>query len=429
MPGEVHKAKGTGSGVEKGAARRTLLPVQTFKSFQYPVFRIFFGSMMAHMACMNMQMLVRSLLVYRLTGSAAVLGAMSFALFLPMLLVSLFGGAIADRMQKKHIILAGEVTSALVNLGVGISLTVGYLRADNLYSIWILVVSSIIQGLVMGLTMPSRQAIIPEIVGEEHLMNAISLNSMSMNGMRLLAPAAAGFLIDYTGFDSVFYAMTGMFLIGAVLIAFLPHTSKISASKRKALEDIKAGLGYIKNDATILSLLVFTLCGVVLSMPYVMLMPIFAEDVLKVGATGLGVLMSVSGAGAIVASLVLASLPNRKRGIMLLISSVVLGAALAGFSFSTLWYASLGFIALVGLGHTTRMSLSNTMLQYYAEPEYRGRVMSIFMMEFGLMSFGAFGAGLLAEAVGAPAALGSFSIVLIILSVIYLFNRRIRVLD
>jgi MFS transporter, DHA1 family, staphyloferrin A biosynthesis exporter len=165
-------------------------------------------------------------------------------------------------------------------------------------------------------------------------------------------------------------------------------------------------------------------------MPYVTIMPIFTEDVFKVGATGLGILMSISGIGAIVGSLVLASLPNKKRGLMLLLSSIAMGLILAAFSFSGSWPLSLVLIGLVGMAHAARMSLSVTMLQYYAPVAYRGRVMSIFMMEIGLMSFGTFSVGLLTEAVGVQWALGSFSIALMILSCLALiFLPRIRNLD
>ena len=403
---------------------------QTFRSFESPIYRIFFSAMLAHRASMNMHMLVRSLLVYRLTGSAAILGAMSFASLLPLICVSLFGGAIADRAQKKHIIMIGESIMALVALGVGFSLTVGYLSTEQGGSLWILVAASIIQGTVMGLTLPSQQSILPEIVGEEQLMNAVSLNAMSMNVMRILAPAAAGFLVDIAGFDAVYYTMAAMYLTAVALLSFMNHSSLIGTERKSALGDIREGIKYIRKDTTILMLLAFTLFGVVLSMPYLHMMPIFSDDVLHVGATGMGVLMSASGIGAIISSLAIASLPNKKRGMMMLVSSLILGLTLAGFSFSNNWYLSLGLVGLVGMFHTARMALSNTLLQYYTEPSYRGRVMSIFMMEFGLMSFGVFAAGLLTEAVGVQWAMGSFSIILMILSILaFIYLKRIGKLD
>jgi MFS family permease len=176
--------------------------------------------------------------------------------------------------------------------------------------------------------------------------------------------------------------------------------------------------------------LVITLFAVVLSFPYFTLMPIFADDILNVGATGMGVLLSVSGVGAIIGSLILASSPNKKRGLLLLVSCFVLGIALVGFSFSTSWPTSLALIAVVGLGQTGRMTLANTLIQYYVDEHYRGRVMSIYMMEFGLTSFGGFAAGLLAENIGTQWALGSFSIALVFLAMLALVSiPRMRRLD
>jgi predicted MFS family arabinose efflux permease len=165
-------------------------------------------------------------------------------------------------------------------------------------------------------------------------------------------------------------------------------------------------------------------------MPYMTLLPVFAEDVLGVGASGMGILVSVSGVGAMITSLILASLPNRKRGIMLLISGLLLGMALTVFSFSKSWSLSLIIIIFVGMGQAGRMALGNTLVQYYVDPNFRGRVMSIYVMEFGLTSFGGAGAGLLTDAVGPEIGLGAFSIALVVVSVLaFVFLRRIRQLD
>ena len=400
---------------------------RTFSSLKNPVYRLYLGALFGQMASMNMQMMARSLLIWRLTGSAVILGAMSLAHAIPLLLLSLYGGVIADRVQKKYVMLIGQACSAVVSLGVALALTFGYLSSEVSGSWWILAVASVFQGTIMGLMMPSRQAILPEIVGEEQLMNAVSLNTLGTNSLRLFAPAVTGFLIDAFDFNAVYF---GMYLMAVVFILFLPHTRKITISSTSALSSIKEGLKYIRHQTTIILILLFTLFVVMLSMPYFMLMPIFTDEILKVGATGMGVLMSVSGIGAMVGSLALASLPNKKRGLMLLVSCLILGMALIGFAFSNSWYLSLGMIIFVGLGSTGRMTLGNTLIQYYVDSEYRGRVMSIYMMEFGLTSFGTFAAGLMAEAWGVQWVVGGFAMVLVLLSISALFFiPRIRKLD
>ena len=416
--------------VSGGGIRAFLLKRGTFSSFKNRIYLLYYGAMLGQMAAMNMQMVARSLLVYRLTGSAAILGGISLANALPMLLLSLFGGVIADRVQKKYVMLIGQSCSAVIALGVGLALSFGYLSTEVTGSWWILAVASLFQGTIMGLMMPSRQAILPEIVGEEQLMNAVSLNTLGTNTLRLVAPALAGFLIDAFDFEAIYFTMTGLYLIAVVFILFLPLTSTMSVRGRGALADIKEGLKYVRHETTIALILIFTLFAVVLSMPYTILMPIFTEDILKVGGTGMGVLLSVSGAGAMVGSIILASLPNKKRGLLLLASCIVMSLALAGFSLSTSWTLSLGIIVFVGLGQTGRMTLGNTLLQYYVDDEYRGRVMSIYMMEFGLVSFGAFAAGVMSESLGVQWVVGGFAVVLTFLTILtLLFVPRIRKLD
>lgn len=419
-----------GMGPGMGGGRISLRNLRTFSSFKNPIFRLYFGGMVGMMAGMNMQQLAGSLLIYRISGSAAILGVMALASAIPMLFLSLYGGVIADRVQKKYVMLVGMAGSALVSLGVALALTLGYLSTEHAGSWWILFVAGLFNGTIFGLMMPSRQAILREIVSEEELMNAVSLGMLEMSAMRLLAPAATGFLVDAFDFAAVYYVMTGLYLMSIVFIALLPLTSTIALGGRGALADIKAGLQYIRHETVIVLILLFTLVAVVFSMPYAQLLPIFTEDILKVGAKGMGMLMSVAGIGAILGSLFLASLPNKKRGVMLLVSSLLLGIALTAFSFSSSWVLSLGLIAVVGLGQTGRMALANTLLQYYSTDEYRGRVMSIMMMEFGLSSFGTFGAALLAEAIGVQWAVGGFAIVLVLLSILTLaFVPRLCKLD
>jgi len=404
--------------------------LRTFRSFGNPVFRLYYGGLLGQMAAMNMQFITRSLLIYRMTDSAMILGIMSLANAFPMLLLSLFGGVIADRFQKKNIMLLGQAASGLVSLGVALCLVLGALSPDRADTWWILFVSSALQGIIMGLMMPARQAILPDLVLGDDLMNAISLTTMGMNTLLIIAPALAGFLIDAVGFSAVYFTVSGLYLIAVIFISMLPRTHVAKDPPRRMMGQIGSGFRYIYREKTILMLLLITLFMVVLSMPFMQMLSVFTEDILKVGASGLGMLMSFSGLGAIVGSLFLASLPNRRRGLMLLGSSVLLGVALTAFSFSSSWHLSLGLIVLVGLGQSARGSLSNTLIQYYVDNEYRGRVMSILMMQFGLTSFSSFLAGVTADVVGVQWAVGGMAMILILFSLLALLvMRRIRTLD
>jgi len=414
----------------EGGIRNTLRNLRTFTSLKNPVYRIYLASMVSQMAAMNMQMIARSLLVYRLTGSAAILGGIALANAVPMVFLALFGGVIADRVQKKYVVIFGHVASALASLGVAIALTTDYLSIGHEGSWWVLMAAAAFQGAIMGIIMPSRESLVREIVSAEDLLNAISLNTMGMNSLRLFAPALTGFLIDAFDFEAVYFTMAGMYLFAALFLAYLPRTSTIVKSESSVLANIVEGFRYIRSETTIWFVLLFLLLGIVLSQPYVLLMPIFCDDILEVGATGMGILLSVSGAGAIIGSLVLASLPNRKRGLIMVISSVVLGISLTVFSFSESWSVSIGLMIFVGLGQTGQMTVAGTLIQYYVNPLYLGRVMSILMMQFGLISFGTFAAGLLAEAVGVQWSVGGFAMALAVISILTLmFVTRLRTVE
>jgi MFS family permease len=403
---------------------------QTLSSLKNPDYRFYYGALVGQMASMNMQMVARGFLAYDLTGSKAILGTLTLAITIPMLLLSLFGGVIAERVEKKNVMLIGQAGSAIVSLAVALALHFGLISSDRPDSWWILAIASVFQGIIMGLMMPSRQAILPEIVGEDQLLNAISLNVTGMNFFRIMSPAIAGFLIDAFGYQAVYFTMTGLYLMAVFFTAFLPETNAMNLNSNGPFEQIKEGLHYVRHEKVILFVLAFTLVGVILSFPYMMLMPVFAVDILKVGASGMGILISASGIGAITASLILASLPNKRRGLILLIGSLVLGLALVFFSFSRSWYLSLISISFVGMGQSARMALGNTLVQYYVDNAYRGRVMSIYMMNFGIMGLGVFGAGILAEYLGVQWVLGGFASVLVLLTILaIIFSPGIRKLD
>ncbi len=403
---------------------------KTFVSFKNPVYRLYYFSMVGHWSSMNMQMLARNLLVYRINPSGAILGILALANAIPMIIFTLPGGVVADRIQKKTIIQISQIVSILISLVTTIVIFTGYLGPDNPESWWVLVVSGALQGAVMGFMLPARSAIVSEIVPPEHLMNAISLNNLGMNVFRVISPALAGFLVDVFDFWVVFAIMTVMIIMSWVFILFVPPTSQRHVEGGNSLADVVEGWRYIRSEKTILIVLVFTVLVIILGSPYSQLLPMFTEDILKVSATDMGILIAVSGVGAIVGSLILASLMNRKRGMILLIAGIVLGLSLIVFSFSNMWYLSLGIIVLVGMGSTIEMALGNSLVQYYTDAVHRGRVMSFLMLGFGLGSLGSFFAGLLAEGIGAPWAVGSLAILLVAIT-LFMFStsKRVRNLD
>jgi|WetSurMetagenome_2_1015567.scaffolds.fasta_scaffold34974_2 MFS transporter, DHA1 family, staphyloferrin A biosynthesis exporter len=392
---------------------------------------MYYGGLLGQVASMSMQQVVGSLLIYDLTNSSVILGAMSFANAIPMLICSLFGGLVADRLEKKWVLLAGQTAFALVSLGIAIALTTGFLSASHPGSWQLLVVSSALQGGIMGLMMPSRQAVIPHLVSDEKLMNAISLNTMGQNTIQLFAPAIAGFMVNSIDFQAVYYAMTATYVTAAIFFFFLPKTGTTTVRTVSIFSGIKDGLRYVWRDRIMLYVLLISFVIVFLSTPYNSMLPVFVDEHhLNVGAKGMGLMLSISGVGALIASIALTSLPKKKRGIVLIISGLALGLIIVAFSFSKLWFLSLVLVGLIGFGQSLRMTVANILLQEYVQDEYVGRVMSLYLMQFGFTSLSAFAAGVLTDSIGLSWTIGGFAGVLVIISLaLFMFVPKIRKLD
>ncbi|MFC1892047.1 MFS transporter [Thermodesulfobacteriota bacterium] len=415
-----------------GGSLFSLHRFKTFESFQSAAFRIFFYSLIGQWAAMSMQMITRSLLVYRITGLGSFIGIMALAQAIPMLITSFLGGAYADRIQKKYILVVCQAATAVVSLVVAIILSVGYLSRDNPGSWWVLILTAIAQGTVMGFMMPARMAIIPEIVGEDRVMNAVSLTVMGQTVLRLGGPALGGLLVDAYGFAAIYYLMSGMFTISTILALFLPRTSRTDNIRKKTnpFGDVIEGFRYIRRETVFMLIVIFGMCHMIAGQPYQQLLAIFTDDILKVGASGMGILMTASGIGALAGSIILASLPNKKRGILLLSSGIIMSVPLIVFSFSTSWYLSLFLMPIISLGPTIHGTITNTLIQYYADPDYRGRMQSFTAISMGLASIGTFIAGVLADAVGVQWSVGGMAMLLTLITILFfMFSRRLTSLE
>jgi MFS family permease len=333
-------------------------------------------------------------------------------------------------MPKKYLLTTGRAALAVSALGNALMLSFGYLSPAHPSSWWILVVSAALQGTASGLTQPALMSIIPEIVSEQRVMNAISLSSMGQNILRLVGPALAGFLIDTYGFAIVFYLMTGLYLMDTVWTCFLPRTNVQATRRGSPLTDMRDAFRYIRRETIFLFIVVFALCHVVAGQPYQQLLPVFTESILKVSASKLGLMNSVSAVGSLLGSLIFASLPNKKRGLMLIFSGVLMGLSVLVFSFSRWWYLSLAMMPLIGLGPTMHYTMTTTLIQSYVKPEYRGRMQGLSAMASGLATFGTFLAGIMSDSLGVQWAVGGLALLLTFISIVFLtFATRLRKLD
>ena len=375
--------------------------------------------MLLLMGAMQMQMIARGYLTYDLTESPAILGIVSAGFALPMLLLALFGGAFADRLERKRIIQLGQIGAGLIALFVAVSITTDTVSWYHLLS------ASMMQGAVFAFFMPARQAIIPQLVGQGQLTNAMALDAMGMSVTTLLAPAVAGFLYNAINPDGVYYVVTGMCAGAVLLTGLLPKIEGSTGTGRAGvLNDIKAGLSYIRGNSLVMALLIIGLTSTVLAMPFRFLMPIFIVDIYHLGPEAMGLMTSMMGLGTLGGSLFIAALGNWQRGRLLIFSSFISGAALMLVALLPVYTIALGLMVLLGLGDAGRRTLNQALLMEVTDDQYRARVMSLFMINFALIPLGVLPAGLAAEFLGGQMSVGILAGLLIALTAIILVTQR-----
>ena len=382
--------------------------------------------MFGNFASMNIQMFVRGWLVFEITGSYEKLGWMTAAGGLVGLIAAPLGGVVADRIrQKTQVIQTSGVCNMLVTLWVAWLIAEGSLVFEHL------LIASILQGIIMNTMMPSRQALTKDVVGLDLMTNAIALSTSGMNTARLLLPGLAGGLVAALGGGNgnidpakwIYLLMSVLYLF-ATLTMFKVRVADNEGANGPSLPiliELKHGFDYVFRTPVIFMLLGTNFLMVFFSLTYFMLLPGFAKDVLDAGPDKLGMLISISGIGSLVGSLLVASLSNKRRARILLYGALMMGIALLGFAASTHYWLSVFLLTFVGFGQAARMSLSNVLIQAYVADEFRGRVMSIYMLEMSFLSIALYPISVAADIFGPQWAVGISAVCLIVL-VVALFN-------
>ncbi|MBM3249711.1 MAG: MFS transporter [Candidatus Omnitrophica bacterium] len=371
-----------------------------FSSLKVRDFRLYWFGMLVSLVGTWIQSVAQSWLVFQLTGSAFLLGVVGFLSSIPIFVFSLFGGLLADRLNKRKILLATQTSFMLL------AFLLAALTQLKLVTPAQIMFIACLNGAVMAFDAPSRQAVVVELVGKEHLLNAIALNSVAFNSSRIIGPAVAGILVATIGMSGCFYLNGISFLAVILALAVIRTHNHVKANKKAGLIlDLKEGFSFVKKHYLILVLVAMVGMVSLFGVGYIILMPVFAEQVLKAGVKGLGVLMSASGFGALIGALTLARLGDfRYKGKLLLASSLIYSVSLILFSLSQAFFFALIALFLIGAGGVTSIALINTLLQSGVPDEFRGRVMSIFMLTFaGFMPFGNLFAGSLAQVIGVSA--------------------------
>jgi MFS family permease len=339
-------------------------------------------------------------LVYRLTGSALVLGLVSFAGQIPTFLLAPFAGVLVDRLNRRNLLVWTQVLAAVQSLGLAA------LTLAKVITIHEILALSVFQGLINAFDMPGRQSFLVQMVDDKQdLQNAIALNSSMVNLARLVGPALAGLIIAAVG-EGYCFAIDGFSYL-AVILSLVLMRVRVAPSRRAAtsmLEQLKEGWSYVRGFRPIRTILTLFAVMSLMGMPFVVLMPIFASQVLHGGPHTLGYLMGASGVGALVSAISLA-LRKTVRGLttMIQISAALFGTGLILFGLSRNLALSLCLMLVVGFGMMQGLAASNTVIQTLVPEDKRGRVMSYYTVAFvGMAPFGSLLAGTLAHRFGAP---------------------------
>jgi len=371
------------------------------RALRHKNYRLFFSGQSISLIGTWMTRIATSWLVYRLTGSALLLGVVGFAGQIPSFLLAPFAGVLVDRWNRHRLLVITQVLALLQSLAMAI------LALTGLIKIWQVIALSVFQGLVNAFDMPARQAFVVEMVDRrEDLANAIALNSSMVNAARLLGPSIGGVIIAAVGEGWCFMidAISYLAVIASLLaMTITPRLLKVTQDAN-ILQQLREGWVYTTRFAPIRNILLLLALVSLVGMPYTVLMPVFANDVLHGGPNTLGLLMAASGVGALVGAMFLAA---RKSvlglGKFIPITAGAFGAGLIAFSFSRIMWLSLLLMVITGLGFMVQMAVSNTVLQTIVDEDKRGRVMSFYTMAFmGTAPFGSLLAGSVAERIGAP---------------------------
>lgn len=354
-------------------------------------------------------------LLYDMTGSSVLLGALNGVRALPFLVAGPIAGVAADRMDRRQLMLRTQYVLIVTALAMGALVVSGYLQP------WHLFVFTLLTGMAWAFNEPVRQSCVPGVVPKNELMSAVALNSMGFNINKVLGPALGGVLIAGFGAGGNFFVQSVAYA-GVLYMIYRMHVPPTPDEARhsSALANLKEGLAYVWSNPTIFALMLAAYVPRVFAVPYQTLMPVFQKDVLGVGPEGLGLLLAAPGAGAVLSVLLLSSTTHgiKRKGLLLLWSLVFLGSFLILFSRMKSFPVALLVLVGVGACQIMFMATTNTLLQMLTPDALRGRVMSLYMLDRGLMPAGALMAGVTAHLVGAPdtvAIMGGIVIVLALL--------------
>lgn len=392
-----------------------MLNSERFQALSFRDFRLFWFGQLISLSGTWMQSVAQGWLVYSLTKSPFYLGMVAAAGPLPILLFTLLGGIIADRFPKRNILLITQGLSIIP------ALILGALTNMETATVWHVAVLAFFLGTINAIDIPTRQSFLAEMVGKGHIVNAIALNSAAFNGARIIGPMIAGLAIAYLGIPACFFLNAVSFAAVIAALASMRTKGEIKTGPKGLLSDFLEGVTYMRRSSEIIHVMllitVFSLAG----LPYISLLPVFAEEVFHSGAKGLGFLVSASGIGALTAALAIAVRGDIKHKTSFMsYAALCFAISLIVFSFSEIFVVSLIAIMFGGWGMVSYLATANSYIQVSVPDGLRGRVMSVYSFIFlGTVPIGNAIMGIVADKAGTTHTVTAAGVLCIIASGIF----------
>ena len=395
-------------------------------ALKYPQYRRFWFGNLAGVSGQQMMWLAQGYLVYELTNSPLYLGYAGLMSAAPAILLNLVGGVLADRLDQRKVIFFSQLASA-VSVGI-----LAMLIALDLVQVWHILAVAFVSGATQAFNNPARQSIFPQLLDRKDLMNAIALNSIVWQGTRIVAPAAGGLIYGLAGPAATFYLVAASFLpLGFVALGLKEQQRRPRTRDDSMLKDLAQGVGFIRDNFLFAFLIGMSLFSSFFGMGAQQLYPVFARDILDVGASGLGFLYSAGGIGSMLGLLVLGSMGNvERKGMLIVGGATAYGGFLVVFALSASFPLSLAAMFLMGAFSSAYMITVQTALQLRVPDQLRGRVMGIYGISHNIGPLGAMQAGAIASAVSAPFAVSVCGVAIMAFAVgVAMANSEVRKLQ
>ena len=374
------------------------------------------------MAAINIQMLARGYFTWELTKSPIWVTLTGAGFAPPILIFSIFGGAISDRIERKKIIQLAQLGLFAIALFIAISI-----RMDSI-TVYHLLLASLLQGCIWAFLIPARQTLISQLVNKSELKNATALNSSGMSLMTLSSPALGGLIYGFYGPEIVYYLVSLLALFSIIFTSLIPRIKIKNINKNNVIYEMKKGLVYALNNKTVFWLLIIAMTTTLLAMPFRSLLPVQIDEIFLKGPEALGILLSMIGLGSLLGSLFIAGMnTNQSTGLILLFTSLITSIAIILNALITQYSIAIIIMIILGIGDAGRRTLNMSLIIENSDEEYRGRVMGIYATNFGLIPVGAIPLGFLAEFYNVRIAFASAGVLLLIFTLLILLsNKTIR---